>query len=131
MRALSPARFFRHLHGLRSTAAYGVGLANKRPWPKLDPSRSQVVRNLRLKRLCLRFLEQCWVRSSATYSLGLPFSPACVAHKSLEICKRRRLWQRNSPATPEIPLLFGEKNLKQFVSIHLFETGSLKTRSVC
>src|SRR5271165_2305276 len=26
---------------------------------------------------------------------------ACIAHKSLEICDRCRLWQRNSPATPE------------------------------
>jgi hypothetical protein len=27
---------------------------------------------------------------------------ACIAHKSLEICERCRLWQRNSPTTPEI-----------------------------
>ena len=26
---------------------------------------------------------------------------ACIGHKSLEICDRCRLWQRNSPATPE------------------------------
>jgi hypothetical protein len=26
---------------------------------------------------------------------------ACIAHKSLEICERCRLRQRNSPATPE------------------------------
>jgi hypothetical protein len=26
---------------------------------------------------------------------------ACIAHKSLEICERCRLWQQNSPATPE------------------------------
>src|SRR5262249_41299062 len=26
---------------------------------------------------------------------------ACIAHKSLEICERCRLWQRNSQATPE------------------------------
>jgi hypothetical protein len=61
---------------------------------------------------------------------------ACIAHKSLEICDRCRLWRRNSPATPEtsfalratacprsgkgraiasdggIPLLFGEESLK-------------------
>src|SRR5208337_4261183 len=26
---------------------------------------------------------------------------ACIAHKSLEICERCRLWQQNAPATPE------------------------------
>jgi hypothetical protein len=28
-------------------------------------------------------------------------SLACIAHKSLEICERCRLWQRDAPATPE------------------------------
>src|SRR5271165_5592787 len=26
---------------------------------------------------------------------------ACIAHKSLEICERCRLWQQNSPAAPK------------------------------
>src|SRR5271165_3169547 len=35
-------------------------------------------------------------------SNAVPQHPAaCIAHKSLEICERCRLWQRNSPATPE------------------------------
>jgi hypothetical protein len=39
--------------------------------------------------------------------------------KSLEICKRCRLRQPNSPATPEIPLLLERRVLKQFALIHL------------
>jgi len=33
---------------------------------------------------------------------------ASIDDKSLEICHRCRLWQRNSPATPKIPLLFSK-----------------------
>jgi len=47
---------------------------------------------------------------------------ACIAHKSLEICERCRLWQQNSPAAPKILLLFEEKSFKHFVSIRLFKT---------
>jgi hypothetical protein len=47
-------------------------------------------------------------------------SRACIAHKSSEIFERCRLWQQNSPATPDYSTaFFGEKNLKEFVSIHL------------
>ena len=48
---------------------------------------------------------------------GRPSAPvpelACIGHKSLEICARCRLWQRNSPATPENSAAFwiGEFNL--------------------
>jgi len=38
---------------------------------------------------------------------------ACIAHKSLEICERCRLWQQNSPAAPKILLLFGEKSFNR------------------
>jgi hydroxymethylpyrimidine pyrophosphatase-like HAD family hydrolase len=34
---------------------------------------------------------------------------ACIDHKSLEICDRCRLKQRNSPATPEDSTAFGEQ----------------------
>ena len=36
------------------------------------------------------------------------------------------MWQQNSPAAPKILLLFGEKSLKEFVSIHLFSKPALK-----
>src|SRR6202040_1375899 len=36
---------------------------------------------------------------------------ACIAHKSLEICERCRLWQRNSPATPENSAAFLERRV--------------------
>ena len=35
------------------------------------------------------------------YGSSLVSRLACIAHKSLKICERCRLWQRNSPATPE------------------------------
>jgi hypothetical protein len=31
----------------------------------------------------------------------LRYPLACIAHKSLEIFERCRLWQQNSPATPD------------------------------
>jgi hypothetical protein len=39
---------------------------------------------------------------------------ACIAHKSLEIFERCRLWQQNSPATPDYSaaLFFGEKEFE-------------------
>jgi hypothetical protein len=61
--------------------------------------------------------------AEAVFNLGkapLPFqrgpkkSPrhlACIAHKSLEICERCRLWQRNPPATPEHSTAFLKRNL--------------------
>jgi len=33
--------------------------------------------------------------------IGGAKSLACIAHKSLEICARRRLWQQDSPASPK------------------------------
>jgi hypothetical protein len=38
--------------------------------------------------------------------------PACIAHKSLEICERCRLWQLNSPATPENSAAFWREEFK-------------------
>jgi hypothetical protein len=35
---------------------------------------------------------------------------ACIAHKSLEICERCRLWQQISPATPENSAVFLTRN---------------------
>ena len=59
--------------------------------------------------------------------VSLPFgrmilfaSLACIAHKSLEICERCRLWQQNSPAAPKNSTAFGEKSLAHLVSILLF-----------
>jgi hypothetical protein len=44
-----------------------------------------------------------------------------IAHKSLEICERCRLWQQNSPATAEKFYRFWERRVQNtFVSIHLF-----------
>ena len=37
---------------------------------------------------------------------------ACIAHKSLEIFERCRLWQQNLQLSWQIPLLFAEKRLK-------------------
>jgi hypothetical protein len=57
---------------------------------------------------------------------------ACIDHKSLEICDRCRLWQRTSPATPKISLLFFEIKAKQVVWIFRISITALKlTRSVC
>jgi hypothetical protein len=41
-------------------------------------------------------------------------SLACIAHKSLEIFERCKLWQQNSPAMPNnSAAFFGENSLKQ------------------
>ena len=57
---------------------------------------------------------------------------ACIAHKSLEICERCRLWQRNSPAPPENSAAFGEKSLKTVCFDSFILKQALKqTRSVC
>jgi hypothetical protein len=37
---------------------------------------------------------------------------ACIGHKSLEICDRCRLWQRNSPATPENSAAFWRREFR-------------------
>jgi hypothetical protein len=38
---------------------------------------------------------------------------ACIAHKSLEISERCRLWQQNYPATPDYSAaFFGEKEFE-------------------
>jgi multidrug efflux pump subunit AcrA (membrane-fusion protein) len=36
---------------------------------------------------------------------------ACIAHKSLEIFERCRLWQQNSPATPDNSAAFSERTI--------------------
>jgi hypothetical protein len=55
------------------------------------------------------------------FSIGL----ACIAHKSLKICKRCRLWQRNSPATPENSAAFwGEEFKNSLFGFIYFKTGS-------
>jgi ribose/xylose/arabinose/galactoside ABC-type transport system permease subunit len=36
---------------------------------------------------------------------------ACIAHKSLEIFERCRLWQQNSPATPDYSAAFSERTI--------------------
>jgi hypothetical protein len=57
---------------------------------------------------------------------------ACIAHKSLEICERCRLRQRNSPATPEIPLLFEEKSFETVCfDSFIFKQGLKQTLRVC
>jgi len=44
--------------------------------------------------------------------LGSQKKVACIAHKSLEIFERCRLWQQHHPATPDDVAAFGKKNLK-------------------
>jgi hypothetical protein len=51
---------------------------------------------------------------------GSPKDLACIAHKSLEIFERCRLWQWNSPATPENSAAFFREELQTVCSIHLF-----------
>jgi hypothetical protein len=48
---------------------------------------------------------------------------ACIAHKSLEIFDRCRLWQQNSPAMPDNSAAFGKNSL---FLIHLFLKQVLK-----
>jgi hypothetical protein len=47
---------------------------------------------------------------------------ACIAHPPRrKIFERCRLWQQNSPATPDNSAAFSERTIfKQFVLIHLF-----------
>src|SRR5271165_2870061 len=50
---------------------------------------------------------------------------ACIGHKSLEICDRCRLWQRNSPATPENSAAFWKGEFKNSLFRFLYsKTGS-------
>jgi hypothetical protein len=42
---------------------------------------------------------------------------ACIAHKSLEICERCRLWQRDAPATPEPSAALLKREFKQLNSL--------------
>src|SRR5271166_2172317 len=57
---------------------------------------------------------------------------ACIGHKSLEICDRCRLWQRNSPATPENSAAFWRGEFKNSLFRLLYFKRALKqTRSVC
>jgi hypothetical protein len=42
-----------------------------------------------------------WLDPSAAAFRVRATNLACIAHKSLEICERCRLWQRDSLATPE------------------------------
>ena len=68
------------------------------------------------------------LRAQLIYSLDL----ACIAHKSLEICERCRLWQQNSPATPENSAAFCRGELKTVCFDSFILKQALKqTRSVC
>jgi hypothetical protein len=49
---------------------------------------------------------ECWINAVEIVS-GL----ACIAHKSLEIFERCRLWQQNSPATPDNSAAFFERTI--------------------
>jgi hypothetical protein len=50
---------------------------------------------------------------------------ACIAHKSLEVCERCRLWQRNSPAMPENSAAFWREEFKSSLFRFIyFKTGS-------
>jgi len=57
---------------------------------------------------------------------------ACIDHKSLEICDRCRLWQRNSPATPEDSAAVFEIRVQTGCLVFRISITALKvTRSVC
>ena len=57
---------------------------------------------------------------------------ACIGHKSLEICDRCRLWQRNSPATPENSAAFCRREFRNSLFRFTYLKRALKqTRSVC
>jgi hypothetical protein len=56
---------------------------------------------------------------------------ACIAHKSLEICERCRLWQRNSPATPENSAAFWREEFKNSFDSFILKRALKQTRSVC
>ena len=57
---------------------------------------------------------------------------ACIAHKSLEICERCRLWQRNSPAEPENSAAFGDKSFKTLcLDSLIFEEALKQSLRVC
>ena len=52
------------------------------------------------------------------------FALACIAHKSLEICERCRLWQLDSPAEPEIPLLLERRFKNSLFRFIYYKIGS-------
>ena len=54
---------------------------------------------------------------------------ACIAHKSLEICERCRLWQRNSPAAPEKFHCFLQRRV--CFDLFILRQALKRTRSVC
>ncbi len=59
-------------------------------------------------------------------------SLACIAHRSLEICERCRLWQQNSPATPENSAAFWRGELKTVCfDLFILKQALKQTRSVC
>jgi hypothetical protein len=64
--------------------------------------------------------QQCNEHLASVFAGFLPL--ACIAHKS---CERCRLWQRNSPATPENSAAFWSEEFKDnlFRFIY-FEAGS-------
>ncbi len=74
-----------------------------------------------------------WGVASAVGTLCSPVAPlACIAHKSLEICERCRLWQRNSPAAPENSAAFGVKSFKTVCfDSFILKQALNQTRSVC
>jgi hypothetical protein len=50
---------------------------------------------------------------------------ACIAHKSLVICERCRLWQQSSPAAPDnSAAVFREKSLNSLSDFPYFKNGS-------
>ena len=59
-------------------------------------------------------------------------SLACIAHKSLEIFERCRLWQRNLQLRWQTPLLFAEKSLKTVCfDSFIFNQALKQARSAC
>src|SRR5271157_3980543 len=62
--------------------------------------------------------------STKTSTLRVRIGLACIGHKSLEFCDRCRLWQRNSPATPEYSAAFWRGEFKNSLFRFLyFKTG--------
>jgi hypothetical protein len=45
---------------------------------------------------------------------------ACIAHKSLEIFERCRLWQQNSPATPDNSAAFWKEEFQNSLSEFIY-----------
>ena len=54
---------------------------------------------------------------------------ACIAHKSLEICERCRLWQQNSPATPGKIRCFWRGEFKNSLFRYIYLNQSLRQRA--